>query len=81
MTLSILGLFATFSMTAFSITTIRKAALSVAFFNCYTECHYVECRYAEFPMPSVIMLGVVSVIMLNVIMLTVALINVVAPYS
>ncbi len=59
MTLSIKGLFETFSTTKLRIMTI-----SIPTIRQYAECHYAECRVFLIVMLNVIML---SVVMLNVV--------------
>jgi hypothetical protein len=66
MALSIMGLFATFS-----ITTLRIE-------RHYAKCHYAECPVSFMVMLNVVML---IVVMLNVVMLNVVMLNVVGTFQ
>jgi hypothetical protein len=77
MTLSIKGLYATFS-----IMTLRIATLSITTLSIMTLCHYAECRCAECCNLFIVMLNVImpSVITLSVVMLNVIMLSVIAPF-
>ncbi len=61
-TLSIIGLFATLSISDAHFSNIERLYAECPVYYCYAECRYADCHYAECPMLNVVMLSVVALL-------------------